>query len=68
MATEGGNVPTFCQDGAQDFYKINEKLIGIGLVASLEKSRGHGHKIFIYAPNFYNHGCTLGLIDNFFGS
>ena len=34
----GGKSPHFCQDGAQDFFKVDEKIIGGG-VANFQRSR-----------------------------
>ena len=65
MATEGGNVPTFCQDGAQDFYKINEKLIGIGLVAILRKAEGTAIKFSFMPPTFITMAAPLDLLITF---
>ena len=45
-------MPSFCQDCDQDFLKIDVNVIGGGggVAANLQRSRGCGQKIFIYAP------------------
>ena len=40
----------FCQYGAQDFFKSMRQYVGVGLVANLQRNRGHGQGIFIHAP------------------
>ena len=45
--------PTFCQDGACDFFKICEKTIG-RVVTNLQRRRGRGQNIFIYGTSFIN--------------
>ena len=48
--------PHFCQNGAGDFFKIDEK-IGVGrVVANRQRSRGRGQRIFIYALHFCSPG------------
>ena len=34
----GGNCPPFCQDGARDFFKIDEKIVGGGNSNSSKQS------------------------------
>ena len=50
--------PTFSQDGAWDFFEVNEKIIGGRgeIVANLQRSRGRGEENFIFAPHFSNPG------------
>ena len=42
--------PHFCQDGAQDFLKINEKIGGAGVVANLQRSGGCGEAFSFMPP------------------
>ena len=47
MTTEGGweqMPPTFLYDGSWDFFKIDKKITGGGIVANLKRSRGRGQK------------------------
>ena len=45
--------PHLCQDGAQDFLKIDEKTgVGNGEEANLPKSRGCGQKLSSMSPHF----------------
>ena len=46
--------PTFCQDGPRDFLKIDEKIIGEGVVANLQRSRGRDQQIHLHPSYFYN--------------
>ena len=52
--------PTFCQDGARDFFKVDEKMIWGGVVGNLHRNRGRGQNVFIYVSHFYNLGHTSG--------
>ena len=46
----GEKSPHFCQYGARNYFKIDEKITGGGRgVANLQRSRGRGQKCFIYA-------------------
>ena len=45
----GTIAPYFCQDGASDFLRIDEKIDGEGVVAIFREVEGVA-KIFIYAP------------------
>ena len=42
--------PTFCQDDARDFFKIDKKIIEGEVAANLQRGRGCCQKNFIYAP------------------
>ena len=45
----GRNSSTFYQDSAREFFKIDEKTIGGGVVANYQRSTGRGQIVFIYA-------------------
>ena len=51
MGVWGENTLHFCQDSAQDFFEIDEKIIdGGGVVANLYRSRGCCQKISVISP------------------
>ena len=54
----GTIAPYFCQDGASDFLRIEEKIDGEGVVAIFREVEGVA-KIFIYAP-FLSSACHAG--------
>jgi len=48
------NATHFCQNGARDFFKIDEKLgRGRWVLANLQRSKGHGQRNFhLWPPAF----------------
>ena len=58
----GSNAPTVCQDGARDFFKIDEKIGGEGVVANLKSNGGRGQKFSLMPLHFcspgHAHVCT----------
>ena len=53
VATEDLLLPSsFCQYGAQDFFKIDKKKIEVGVVTNLQRSRGRGQTFSIMPPTF----------------
>ena len=54
-----GQMPHFCQDGALDFFKIDEEIGGGNVVANFQ-SRGRGQKSSFYAPTFIALATPLG--------
>ena len=59
MATRGmgAKATNFCQDGAWDFFKINEKIVWGGVDANLQRSRGVAEN-FSFIPPLFNPGHT----------
>ena len=45
-------LPTFCQDGAQDFFNIKERIGGGGVVENFQRSRGQSQNLSSMSPTF----------------
>ena len=48
--------PTFNQGGARHSFKMDEKIIGRGVVVDLQRSRGRGQKFSFMPSHFYSPG------------